>query len=212
MLQWSLYGLTTMNKTHEMNKYQGILNNIAKYVELTEDEKQEFTSILKATRVKKRQFIIQPGYPCEFRNYIVKGAVRVFYLDDNGKEHTISIGIEDWFFTDFFSYIHKTPAIHFAEAIEDSLILQMKYDDIEKLCSKILPLCQYFRLLTEKALAYSRQRVIANISKTSEERYREYAEKYPHIINRVPQYMIASYLGISPESLSRIKSKPLKSS
>ena len=195
-----------------MEKYDSILNNIARYVELTDDEKEQFTSIIKISRIKKRQFVIQPGYVCEYRNYIVKGAFRVFYMDDNGKEHTVSIGIEDWFFTDFYSYINQQPAIHFAEALEDAIIFQMKYEDVEGLCSKIHALSEYFRFITEKAFASSRKRVIANISKTSEERYLEYAEKYPQIVNRVPQYVIASYLGISAEFLSKIRARPIKKS
>jgi CRP-like cAMP-binding protein len=190
-----------------MSKYKGILDNIARYVTLSDDEIEQFTSILKTTRVKKRQFIIQPGFVSEYRNYIVEGAVRVFYLDDLGKEHTISIGIEDWYFTDFHSYLNRTPAVYYAEALEDSIIIQMKYDDIEELCGKIHALSEYFRMFIEKALSHSNQRVITNISKTSEERYWEYVNKYPQIANRVPQYVLASYLGISPESISRIRSR-----
>ncbi len=190
-----------------MNKYQGILDHIAKFVELSDSEIAEFTAILKTTRVKKRQFIIQPGFVSEYRNYIVEGAVRVFYLDDVGKEHTVSIGVEDWFFTDFPSYLNRTPAEYYAEALEDSIIIQMKYDDVEALCARIHALCQYFRLYVERALSYSNQRVITNISKTSEERYWEYVNKYPQIANRVPQYVLASYLGISPESISRIRKR-----
>lgn len=190
-----------------MSKYKEILDHIARYVELSDSEIAEFTSILKITRVKKRQFIIQPGFVSEYRNYIVKGAVRVFYLDDLGKEHTVSIGVEDWFFTDFTSYLNRRPAKYFAEALEDSVIIQMKYEDVEELCERIHGLCQYFRLFIEKALSYSNERVISNISKTSEERYWDYVNKYPQIANRVPQYVLASYLGISPESISRIRSK-----
>lgn len=190
-----------------MDQYRGILDNIARYVKLSDDEEKEFVSILKTTRIKKRQFVIQPGFVSEYRNYIVKGAVRVFYMDNVGKEHTVSIGVEDWFFTDFPSYLNRTPAEYYAEALEDSIILQMKYEDVEELCSRIHPLCQYFRLYIERALSYSNMRVISSISKSSEERYWEYVNKYPQIANRVPQYVLASYLGISPESLSRIRSR-----
>jgi len=176
-----------------MSIHKGILDHIAKYVELSDIEIEEFTSILKTTRVKKRQFIVQPGFVSEYRNYIVEGAVRVFYLDDLGKEHTIIIAIEDWFFTDFYSYIHQAPAEYYAEALEDSIILQMKYEDVEELCGRIHSLSQYFRLFTEISMAHSYKRTISNISKTSEERYWEYVNKYPHIANRVPQYVLASY-------------------
>lgn len=193
-----------------MDKYKGILDNIARYVKLSDDEIEQFISKLKTTRIKKRQFVIQPGFVSDYRNYIVEGAVRVFYLDEHGKEHTVSIGIEDWYFTDFYSYLNRSPAEYFAEALEDSLILQIRYDDVEALCAEIHSLSQYFRLYSERALSYSLKRTISNISKTSEERYWEYVNKYPQIANRVPQYVLASYLGISPESLSRIRSRPIK--
>ncbi|MEM9545321.1 MAG: Crp/Fnr family transcriptional regulator [Bacteroidota bacterium] len=195
-----------------METYQSILTNIAKYVKLSEAEKEKFTSIIRTTRVKKRQFIVQPGFICQYRNYIVEGAFRVYYLDKDGKEHTVSIGIEDWFVTDFYSYISQEPATHYAEALENSVIFQMKYEDIEPLCSEIHALSEYFRLTTERAFAYSRKRVISNISKTAEERYLEYLERYPQIVNRVPQYVLASYLGMSAEFLSKIRSRPLSKS
>ena len=193
-----------------MEKYDSILKHVARHVQLTDKEKKLFTSIIKTSRVKKRQFVIQPGYPCEYRNYIVKGAFRMFHLDNNGKEHTIRIGIEDWFFTDFYSHIYKQPSRFFAEALEDSIIFQMNNDDVEEVCSQSYAINFYWRVILEKAYANSNNRIISNIGKTSEERYWEYADKYPQIINRVPQYVIASYLGISAEFLSKIRARPIK--
>ncbi len=195
-----------------MKEYSTILNNIRRYVNLTSEEEEKFVSIIKTSRVKKKQFIIQPGFVCQSRTYIVEGAFRVFYLDDEGKEHTVSIGVEDWFVTDFFSYINQEPAMNFAEAIEDSVIFQMRHKDIEPLCKEIHGLSEYFRLTTEKAFAFSRRRVISSISMTAEQRYDEYAEKYPHIISRVPQYILASYLGMSPEFLSKIRKRKMTKS
>lgn len=195
-----------------MPDYQPLLDNIARYVTLTEAEVNRLTAIIRTTHVKKRQFIIQPGYVAQHRNYIVKGAFRVYHLDDNGKEHTVSIGIEDWFVSDFFSYIHQQPATSFAEALEDAVIFQLRYEDIEPLCREIHALSEYFRRTTEKAFAYSRRRVISNISKNAEERYLEYLEKYPQIVSRVPQYVLASYLGMSPEFLSKIRARPSRKS
>lgn len=195
-----------------MEKYSGFLNNISRYVKLNASEVEQLSSIIKTSRVKKKQFIIQPGFVCNSRTYIVEGAFRVFYLDNDGKEHTVSIGVEDWFVTDFYSYINQTPALNFAEALEDSTILQMRHEDIEPLCKEIHALSEYFRLTTEKAFAFSRRRVISNISKTAEERYDEYCEKYPHIVNRVPQYVLASYLGMSAEFLSKIRKQKIRKS
>ena len=95
--------------------------------------------------------------------------------------------------------------MNYAEALEDSIIFQMSYDKMEALCKEIHAISEYFRLTTEKAFAFSRRRVISKISKTEEERYDEYATKYPDIIQRVPQYVLASYLGMSPEFLSKIR-------
>ncbi len=195
-----------------MDKYSSILNNIKRYVSLTLEEEQRLTSIIKTSRIKKKQFIIQPGFVCQSRTYIVEGAFRVYYLDDDGKEHTVSIGVEDWFVTDFFSYINQEPAMNFAEALEDSLIFQMRYEDIEPLCKEIHALSEYFRLTTEKAFAFSRRRVISNISMTAEQRYDEYFTKYSNIVNRVPQYVLASYLGMSPEFLSKIRKRKMQKS
>ena len=185
---------------------------MARYVKLSEKESEKLTSIIRTTKVKKRQFIVQPGFVCQDRNYVVKGAFRVYHLDDDGKEHTVSIGVEDWFVSDFYSYVTQTPATHYAEALEDSIIFQMRYEDIEPLCGEIHALSEYFRLTTERAFAFSRRRVISNISKSAEDRYFEYINKYPNIANRVPQYILASYLGISPEFLSKIRSRQIKKS
>ncbi|MEO0338860.1 MAG: Crp/Fnr family transcriptional regulator [Bacteroidota bacterium] len=192
--------------------YQGLFENIRRYVKLTSEEEARVVDIITVTRVRKRQYLIQPGFVCHYRNYIAQGAFRVFYLDQDGKEHTVSIGVEDWFVSDFYSYITRTPATYFAEALEDSLVLQLHYDKIEPLCSEIHSLSEYFRKTTERAFAYSRRRVISSISKSAEERYYEYVEKYPNIANRVPQYILASYLGVSAEFLSKIRSRQRKKS
>ncbi|MEO1260188.1 MAG: Crp/Fnr family transcriptional regulator [Bacteroidota bacterium] len=195
-----------------MTEYNNLLNNIRRYVDLTEEEAWQLTGIIQKKRVKKRQFIVQPGFVCQHRNYVEKGAFRLYYLDMDGKEHTVSIGVEDWFVSDFYSYITQTPATLYAEALEDSIIFQLPYEAIEDLCKKIHNLSEYFRRTTERAFAYSRRRVISNISQTAEERYAAYLEKYPHIASRVPQYILASYLGISAEFLSKIRSRKGKKS
>lgn len=186
-------------------EYQGLFGNIARYVTLTQEEKEQIAAIINVTPIKRRQFIDQPGYISPYRNYIVKGAFRSFFLDKDGKEHTVQIAIEDWFVSDFYSYITRTPATLFVEALEDSTLLQMKYEDIEPLCGKIHSLSEYFRVSTEKAFAYSRNRALSNLSMTAEERYLKLTSMYPGIVNRVPQRIIASYLGMTPEFLSKIR-------
>ncbi|USD26162.1 MULTISPECIES: Crp/Fnr family transcriptional regulator [Flagellimonas] len=188
-----------------MKQYEGILENIGKHVTLTKEETEKFIGIIRTTKVKKRQFIDQPNYVCQYRNYVVKGAFRSYIIDDEGKEHTVQIALEDWFVSDFYSYITQTPATLFVEALEDSTILQMTYDDIEGLCKEIHALSEYFRITTERAFAFSRKRALSNLSLTAEERYLELLNRYPNMIKRVPQKVIASYLGFTPEFLSKIR-------
>ncbi len=190
-----------------MNSFNILLANIHRYVTLTEEEQEQLYNIIIETKIKRRQFIDQPGYTCQYRNYVVEGAFRSFFLDKDGKDHTVQLAVEDWFVSDFYSYITQTPATLFVEALEDATILQMRYEHIEPLCSKIHGLSEYFRITTERAFAFSRHRALSGISKTAEERYLELLDRYPNIVNRVPQRMIASYLGMSAEFLSKIRKR-----
>ena len=188
-----------------MDQYKPILENISKYVSLSEEETDRLISIIRVTKVKKRQFIDQPNYVCRYRNYVIKGAFRSYFIDQEGKDHTVQIAVEDWFVSDFYSYITQTPATLFVEALEDATILQMAYEDIEALCKEIHSLSEYFRVTTERAFAFSRRRTLANLSMTAEERYLDLLSRYPDIVQRVSQRILASYLGFTPEFLSKIR-------
>lgn len=190
-----------------IDPYKNILDNISRYVILNEDEQKRLVSIIRTTRVKKRQFIDQPGFTSGYRNYVSKGAFRSYFIDSEGKDHTVQIAMEDWFVSDFYSYITQTPATLYVEALEDSIIFQMKYDDIEGLCKEIHNLSEYFRITTERAFAFSRKRALASLSMTAEERYLDLLDRYPNMIQRVPQKVIASYLGMTPEFMSKIRAR-----
>ena len=186
---------------------QNILNNIKRYVVLTKDDEQQFTTIVKTQRVKKRQFIVQPNFICTNQTYVLKGAFRSYFVDKQGNEHTIQFAVEDWFISDFNSYITQTPASLFVEALEDGIIQQIGYDDVEKLCRTNPKFERFFRLVAQKSFAYAQRRVLSNLGKTAEERYLEFFNMYPHIVQRVPQYALASYLGMSAEFLSKIRKR-----
>lgn len=190
-----------------MNYFESLLRNIKRFVDLTSEEESRLCDIAGVKRVKRRQFIDQPGYISLYRNYVVKGAFRSFLIDDEGREHTVHIAIEDWFISDFHSYITQTPATLYVEALEDSIIIQLKYAEIERLCREVHAISEYFRITTERAFANSRLRSLSSISKTAEERYLEYLDRYPGIVQRVPQKILASYLGITPEFLSKIRKR-----
>lgn len=187
--------------------HRHIISNISKYVTLTNEEIEKLTSIIKVKEIKKKELIDQPDYISRYRNYIEKGAFRSYVIDDDGKEHTVQIAVEDHFTSDFYSYITQSPATLYVEAMEDSIILQMTYNDIEGLCKEIHVLSEYFRITTERAFAFSRKRALSNLSMTAEERFLELQQRYPDFVNRFPQKVIASYLGITPEFMSKIRKR-----
>ncbi|MGB0166521.1 MAG: Crp/Fnr family transcriptional regulator [Luteibaculum sp.] len=188
-----------------MIEYQNILTNIKRYVDLNEEDEKSFVDIIRSSRVKRRQFIVQPNFVCSHQTYVVSGAFRSYFVNSEGIEHTIQFAIEDWFISDFNSYINQSPASLFVEALEDSLVHQIAYQDVEDLCSANPKFERFFRLVAQKSFAFSQRRVLSNLGKTAEERYLEFQQLYPSIVQRVPQYALASYLGMSPEFLSKIR-------
>jgi len=184
-----------------------IIQHIERFVSLKEDEKHAFSLIVEERRVKRRAFIVQPGFICRHQSHIVKGAMRSYFIGPDGDEHVIAIAIDDWWISDFYSYTSQTPASLYVEALEDTVIQQIAYEKVEEICEAHPRFERFFRLVAQKAFAYSQRRALSNIGKTAEERYLEYAEMYPQIIQRVPQYVLASYLGMSAEFLSKIRKK-----
>lgn len=195
-----------------MKEYTNILKNINRYVSLTEEDERELTSIVRTTTIKKRQFIVQPNFTCTHQTYVLKGVFRAYFVNNEGIDHTIQFAIEDWFISDFNSYINQIPASLFVEALEDSIVQQMVYSDVEKLCDNNPKFEKFFRLVAQKSFAFSQRRILSNLGKSAEERYLEFLSLYPSIIQRVPQYALASYLGMSAEFLSKIRKRISKKS
>ena len=190
-----------------MTDYTNILKNIKRYVSLNEEDERQFIAIVRTTKIKRRQFIVQPNFTCKYQTYVLNGAFRSYFVNEEGIEHTIQFAIEDWFISDFNSYVNQTPASLFVEALENSTVQQISYDDVEELCNQNPKFERFFRLVAQKSFAFSQRRVLSNLGKSAEERYVEFFNLYPIIVKRVPQYMLASYLGMSPEFLSKIKKR-----
>ncbi|MEO6174307.1 MAG: Crp/Fnr family transcriptional regulator [Flavobacterium circumlabens] len=182
-----------------------VIDYISRYVDLTDDEKNHLAGFLKITKVKKRQFIVQPGFVCQHKSYVVKGAFRGYLVDNEGKEHTLSFAIEDWWISDYSSLIYQEPATLFVEALEDSILIQIAYEDEQRFLAEIPKLEKFERIITQRSLAFQQKRLLSNFTKTAEERYDEFMSKYAAIAKRVPQYALASYLGFSTEYLSKIR-------
>lgn len=190
-----------------MKDFLPVINYISRYVDLTDDEKNHLAGFLKITKIKKRQFIVQPGFVCQHKSYVVKGAFRGYLVDNEGKEHTLSFAIEDWWISDYSSLIYQEPATLFVEALEDSVLIQIAYEDEQRFLAEIPKLEKFERIITQRSLAFQQKRLLSNFTKTAEERYDEFMSKYAAIAQRVPQYALASYLGFSTEYLSKIRNR-----
>ncbi len=184
-----------------------LLENINKHIDLTEDETAELLSKLVYRKYLKGQYIVQQGDVCKHECFILSGCTKTFYMDANGQEHIVLFAIEDWWTSDMGSFISQTPADYNVQCIENTELIQFSYEVIEELYLKVPKLERFFRKIIEKALVASQKRIVRNFSLTAKERYLIFKELYPKIEQRIPQYMIASYLGITKEFLSKIKSE-----
>jgi CRP/FNR family transcriptional regulator len=189
-----------------VNEYQPLVNNIKRYVALEPSDEAQFIKIVRKTRLKKRQFLVQPGFVCQSQSYVLQGALRSYFVNTDGQEHTLQFAVEDWFISDFNSYINQSPASIYVEALEDSVVLQIDYTNVEHLCATNPKFERFFRVVAQKSFAFSQKRILSNLGLSAEERYLEFADMYPKIVQRVPQYALASYLGMTPEFLSKLKS------
>ncbi len=182
-----------------------LLNNIEKYVTLTNTEVDFLTSRLSSRKYLKGQYILQQGDISKTECFIIAGCTKMFYLDDKGQEHIIMFSIEDWWTSDLGSFISQTPSDFNVQCLENTEIIQFSYDNIEEIFLEIPKLERFFRKIIEKAFVASQKRIIRNFSLTAKERYVIFSNNYPKMEQRIPQYMIASYLGITKEFLSKIK-------
>lgn len=164
--------------------------------------------MLKPLRVAKQQPILVCGNICDTIYFVVSGTLSAFYRTELGKESTIMFAIKDWWITDMNSFMNQGPAMLDIDAIEESSLLAIRFEDLEILYTKIPAFETYFRILFQKAYVREQFRALDTLTFTTEERYTRFVEKYPQIVKKVSQKRIASYLGVTPEFLSSVKKKP----
>jgi len=186
-----------------------LLDYISKYITLTEEEEVFFLSKLIPRKYLKGQYIVQQGDVCENSSFLISGCTKTFYIDEKGQEHIVLFAIEDWWVSDMGSFITQTPADYNIQCLENTELIQFSYHNQELLFKELPKLERLFRKMIEKALVSSQKRIVRGFSLSAKEQYLHFREQYPTIEQRVPQYMIASYLGITKEFLSKIKSQLL---
>jgi CRP-like cAMP-binding protein len=185
----------------------GILSNISKHIQLDEQETAFFLSLLKHHVLKKKEMLLRTGEVCRYENFVVKGCLRSYYLDDNGVEHIVMFAIENWWISDLYSLLTQSPARFSIESMEETELLQISKDDLELLYQKVPKFDRLYRILFQNAFIAQENRITQNLSLTGEQRYLEFQQKYPTLEQRVPQKQIAAFLGMTPEFLSMIRRK-----
>lgn len=187
-----------------------ILKNVGKHIQLNERETNFFLSVLRPATLKKKDVFLKEGIVCKDSAFVIDGAMKSFTVDREGKEHILNFATPGWWISDLYSLISQRPGILNIEAIADSDVLILSGEDQQLLYTKVPKFERFFRILIENALVANQQRLIDNLSSTAEDRYLHFIKKYPTIPSCVPQHNIASYLGITPEFLSKIRARLAK--
>ena len=187
-----------------------LINYIRRYVDFSTEEADLFNSYLKLKKINKKEFLLKEGQTCKSRYFITKGCLRLFYINEKGNEQIIHFGIDNWWITDYESLVNKTPSKLYIQAIEHTELLELQEDIFDELCLKIPKVDRLFRKIMEKTYIASQKRIeyINNLS--GEEFLDTFISSNPQFSQRVPQYMIASYLGLSPEFVSKVRGRKKK--
>jgi len=187
-----------------------ILQSIAKHIALTQEEEQLLLSKIETRNYKAKTIILNAGEVCKHSYFVNSGLLRSFTINDNIVEHVLSFACEGWWIGDMYSLLSQKPGNLFIEVLEDADVVLLSKENQEQLYYEIPKLERFFRILTENSLVAHQERLMDNLSLTAEERFDKFCKRYPTIIQRVPQKQIASYIGVTPEFFSKMKSKMLK--
>ena len=188
-----------------------LIDYFENHLSLNDGEKSVVEDYFKERRVRRRQFILQEGDICKHNTFVVEGCFRMYLVDEKGKEHNLQFAVENWWIGDIGSFHSEKPSRLYIEAMENSIILQIKKEDQQKLFVDYPKFNRIFRVFTENALVSAQRRILHDISSTAEERSLDFVERYPQFFNRISNIQIASYLGVTPEFLSTIRRKIAKS-
>lgn len=185
--------------------FSELFQHLEKKIKLSEKDKNSIPSFFEIKKLQKNQLLLQEGDYCENLAFVSKGALKSYTIDDKGQEHISLLAWEGWWVSDFKSFICDEKAILSIDAIEDSEVLLLSRSNYEKLLIEVPSMERYFRILYQNSLTTKDRRLISSNTHTAEEKYLQLIKTYPFISQRISQNLIASYLGLSPETISRIK-------
>jgi CRP-like cAMP-binding protein len=187
-----------------------LLENIGQHVTLTTQEQKLFLSKTEVHHYKAKTILLNSGAICKHSYFVNSGILRSFNINDNIVEHVLSFACQGWWIGDMYSLLSQKPGNLFIEVLEDAEVVLLSKENQEILYREIPKLERFFRILTENSLVANQERLMDNLSLTAEERFEKFCKKYPTLIQKIAQKQIASYLGVTPEFYSKMKSRLLK--
>jgi CRP/FNR family transcriptional regulator, anaerobic regulatory protein len=191
---------------------QKLIDSLQKHIDLSRQEQEMLSEFLVLKTVKKKQFLLHEGQIAKDVAFVVSGCLRSYSIDQNGFEHILQFAPEGWWITDMYSFISQQPTHLNIDALIDTEVYLLSRQNQLELFDKIPKLERYFRIVTENSLVGSRQRLIDNLSLTASQRYGNFCDTYPTLIHDLPQKLIAAYIGVTPEFLSKLRSAKAKKS
>lgn len=187
--------------------FQRFFEHLNNKVSLSQEEQDMIRNFLTPKKLRKNQYLLQEGDVCEYIAFVEKGALRAYTVDEKGKEHIIQFALEGWTISDLYSFMTREPATYNIDALEDSELVLISHQAQEEILKRLPKYETYTRLQLTGAYLAMQKRLTSIISQPVEERYKSFMAMYPDIAQRVPQHMIASYMGLTPETLSRVRRK-----
>lgn len=189
------------------NMLESLIKHFQKYVEIDAKDELKIADFFQLKNFSKKENLIHINTKCKFHFFVVKGCLRMFFIDEKGNEQTIQFAIENWWITDYLAFDLQTNTEFTIQAVEPSEVLQIDYQNQEKLLRKFPQLERYFRLIYQRAYAASQLRTKYFYDFSREEFYSHFNDNFPEFTKRIPQHLLASYLNMTPEYLSEIKKK-----
>jgi CRP-like cAMP-binding protein len=185
-------------------EYGLLLQHIARHIQLDEEDEKYLLSLLQSKKLRRKHFLLQEGDVTNAAVFVNSGLLRIYSIDKNGSEHILQFAPPGWWIGDIRSFISQQPGNLYIDALEDSELLLLERSHLEKLFAKVPSFERFFRILAENALATYQQRLVDNLSLPALDRYNNFCRLYPSLIECLPQKQVASYIGVTPEFLSKM--------
>lgn len=180
---------------------------IEETISISPEEFEICKSLFTPKKLRKKQYILQEGDVCRYTIFVEKGLLRTFTVDDKGNEHILQFSSEGWWVADLYSFFTNEPSMYNVDALEDCELLMITRPAWEELLKRVPAFERYFRILIQNNLIATQKRLMQSLSESAESRYLRFVSAYPDCMKRVPQHMIASFLGITRETLSRTRAQ-----